>query len=205
MKVLVVGSGGREHALTWKLLKSPKVEKLYCAPGNGGIAKVAECVKIDVTDFKGLINFAQKKKIDLTVVGPELPLTEGIVDHFQEKGLTIFGPDQKAAELEGSKAFSKELMKKYHIPTADFEIFADYKSAVQGVHKMNPPLVIKADGLAAGKGVIICQNRKEAFDAVDEIMKQKKFGDAGNRLLIEEFLTGEEASVIMISTTRSEG
>lgn len=199
MKVLVVGSGGREHALTWKLLQSPKVERLYCAPGNGGITKIAECVQIDVTDFKGLIHFAQKKKIDLTVVGPELPLTEGIVDRFQEKGLKIFGPNQKAAEIEGSKAFAKDLMAKYRIPSAQYRSFTDPDEAVKYINQQSTPLVLKADGLAAGKGVLICYSRAEAYEGVDRIMREKSFGDAGNCLVVEEFLTGEEASILAIT------
>jgi phosphoribosylamine--glycine ligase len=199
MKVLVIGSGGREHALVWKILKSPKVKKVYCAPGNGGIGQVTECVDIDVVDLKSLVNFARKKRIDLTVVGPELPLTLGIVDRFQEAGLTIFGPDKKAAEIEGSKGFAKDLMKKYKVPTAQYDIFTMAEDAVQAIHKMKPPLVLKADGLAAGKGVLICQNRNEAFEGVDQIMQEKRFGDAGNRLIIEEFLRGEEASILAVT------
>ncbi len=199
MKVLVVGSGGREHALTWKLLQSPKVERIYCAPGNGGIGKMAECIPIDVTDFKGLIHFAEKKKIDLTVVGPELPLTQGIVDRFQEKGLKIFGPNQKAAEIEGSKAFAKDLMAKYRIPSAQYRSFNEPDKAVQYINRQSTPLVLKADGLAAGKGVLICRSRAEAYEGVDRIMRERVFGNAGECLVIEEFLTGEEASILAIT------
>ncbi len=199
MKVLVIGSGGREHALTWKLFQSPKVERIYCAPGNGGIGKIAECVPIDVTDFKGLTHFAKRKKIDLTVVGPEFPLTEGIVDRFQQKGLKIFGPNKKAAEIEGSKAFAKELMAKYRIPTGQYCTFTDPDKAVQYIHKYNTPLVLKADGLAAGKGVLVCHSRAEAYEGVDRIMREKAFGDAGSCLIVEEFLTGEEASILAIT------
>ncbi|MBN2030913.1 phosphoribosylamine--glycine ligase [bacterium] len=199
MKVLVVGSGGREHALTWKLLQSPKVERIYCAPGNGGIGKIAECIPIDVTDFKGLIHFAQKKKIDLTVVGPELPLTEGIVDRFQEKGLKIFGPNQKAAEIEGSKVFAKDFMAKYRIPTAQYRSFTDPEKTVQYINQQSTPLVLKADGLAAGKGVLVCHSRAEAYEGIDRIMRERDFGNAGSRLVVEEFLTGEEASILTVT------
>ncbi len=199
MRVLVVGSGGREHVLVWKILQSPKVEKVFCAPGNGGIAQIAECVDIEATDIKTLLHFAQKKKIDLTVVGPELPLTLGIVDRFREKGLTIFGPTEKAAAIESSKGFAKDFMAKYRIPTAEYQIFADPEEVIQYIHKKEPPLVLKADGLAAGKGVLVCKSRDEAYDGVDKIMKQKIFGDAGNRLIVEEFLRGEEASVLSIT------
>lgn len=199
MNILVIGSGGREHALIWALQKSAWAEKIYCAPGNGGIAYMAECVNIDVTDFKGLIRFVEKNDIHLTVVGPELPLTLGIVDAFKNAGLTIFGPDKKAAELEGSKKFAKDLMAKYHIPTADYRTFTDPDEAIQYIQKTDPPLVLKADGLAAGKGVLVCQNRKEAFDGVVSIMKEKNFGPAGKTLVVEECLAGEEASVLAIT------
>jgi len=199
MRVLVVGGGGREHALVWKILQSSRVDKVFCAPGNGGIAQIAECVDIGATDVKGLAQFAKKKRIDSTVVGPELPLTLGIVDRFREKGLSIFGPDQKAAEIEGSKGFSKELMAKYRIPTAEYRIFHDAERAVEHIHKKEPPFVLKADGLAAGKGVLICKSRGEAFEGVERIMKQKVFGEAGSRLVIEEFLAGEEVSVLAIT------
>jgi len=199
MRVLVVGSGGREHAIVWKLVQSPQVEKVFCTPGNGGIARIAECVDIDATDIKTLVHFAQKKKIDLTVVGPELPLTLGIVDRFREKGLAIFGPTKKAAEIESSKGFAKNFMAKYRIPTAEYKIFSDPEEVIQYIHKKEPPLVLKADGLAAGKGVLICNSRDEAYDGVDKIMRQKVFGNAGNRLIVEEFLRGEEASVLSIT------
>lgn len=199
MIVLVVGGGGREHALVWNILQSSRVDKVFCAPGNGGIAQIVECVNIRATDVKGLAQFAKKKRIDLTVVGPELPLTLGIVDRFREKGLFIFGPDQKAAEIEGSKGFSKELMAKYRIPTAEYRSFENAERAVEHIHKKEPPFVLKADGLAAGKGVLICKSRGEAFEGVERIMKQKVFGDAGSRLVIEEFLAGEEVSVLAIT------
>lgn len=199
MRVLVVGSGGREHALVWKILQSPKVDKVFCAPGNGGITRIAECVDIEATDIKGLVHFARKKGINLTVVGPELPLTLGIVDRFQENGLTIFGPEQRAAEIEGSKGFSKDLMAKYHVPTAEYQIFTDAEEAVQYINEIEPPIVLKADGLAAGKGVLVCTSRSEAYDGVDRVMKQRVFGEAGNRLVVEEFFTGEEVSVLAIT------
>jgi phosphoribosylamine--glycine ligase len=199
MKVLVVGSGGREHALIWQLKRSTKVKTVYCAPGNGGIARDAECVSIDVADLKGLLQFAVKQKIDLTVVGPELPLTMGIVDRFQEKGLKIFGPTAAAADLEGSKVFAKDLLAKYRIPTADYAVFSEPKAAEQAVHAMDPPFVLKADGLAAGKGVLLCHTRGEAFDGIQTIMEEKKFGKAGSRLVIESFLEGEEVSVLAVT------
>jgi phosphoribosylamine--glycine ligase len=199
MRVLVVGSGGREHALVWKILQSPRVDTVYCAPGNGGIAKMARCVDIEVTDTKALVQFAKRKKIGLTVVGPELPLTLGLVDALQEEGLQVFGPRKKAAEIEGSKGFSKDLMAKYHIPTAGYRIFTDPDKAVQYIQSVEPPIVIKADGLAAGKGVLLCKSRSEAYEAVDTIMNQKIFGEAGSRLVVEEFLRGEEVSVLAVT------
>lgn len=199
MKILVVGSGGREHVLVWKIVQSSRVEKVYCAPGNGGMAKIAECVDIEATDIKGLVNFARKKKIDLTVVGPELPLTLGIVDQFEKDGLSVFGPNKNAAEIEGSKGFAKDLMSKYHIPTAEYRIFTDSEQALRYIREKEPPVVLKADGLAAGKGVLVCFSRNEAYDGVDRIMKQKLFGEAGNRLVVEEYLQGEEASVLALT------
>ena len=196
MKVLVVGGGGREHALVWKVAQSPKVSKIYCAPGNAGISEQATLVPLKANDLNGLLQFALKEKIDLTVVGPEEPLTKGIVDLFTSKGLSIFGPSQKAAEIEGSKAFAKEVMRKYHIPTASFEVFDDRKEAVDYIRKHGAPIVVKADGLAAGKGVIICKTIEEAIQSVDQIMIEKIFGEAGNRVVIEECLMGEEASYI---------
>ena len=199
MKVLVVGSGGREHALIWKILESPEVDKVYCAPGNGGIAGIAKCVNIEATDIKGLAQFAKRKGIGLTVVGPELPLTMGIVDYFKDRGLTIFGPDKLASEIEGSKTFAKDFMKKYHIPTAEYTVFTDYDAVVRAIHEMEPPVVLKADGLAAGKGVFVCMNRGEAFDGVDRIMKKRVFGQAGESMIVEEFLSGEEASLLAMT------
>lgn len=196
MKVLVVGSGGREHALVWKIHQSPQVSKIYCAPGNAGIKRMAECVDISATDVDALVSFATKEKIDLTVVGPELSLTAGIVDAFEQEGLRIFGPTQKAAILEGSKVYTKEFLKKYAIPTAKFKVFKDRKKAKKYIDKCGAPLVVKADGLAAGKGVIVAATNKEAKEAVDLIMRDKAFGDAGNHLIIEECLQGEEASFI---------
>jgi len=199
MKILVVGSGGREHALIWKILKSKDVEKVYCAPGNGGIKSIAECVDISVTDIRGLVNFAKRKKIDFTVVGPEIPLSLGIVDAFMEKKLPVFGPNKIAAEIESSKVFAKDLMKTYNIPCAESEVFTDADKAEKYVNEHEPPFVLKADGLAAGKGVIICTSRGEAFEGIRSIMREKKFGAAGSRLLIEEFLTGQEASVLAVT------
>ncbi len=196
MKVLVVGSGGREHALCWKISKSPHVTAVYCAPGNVGISDHATCIDIKVTDIESLVKFAKAEEIELTIVGPEIPLSLGIVDRFEEEELSIFGPNQAAAEIESSKAFSKNLMKKYGIPTAFFSTFSDYNEAVNWVKEVKPPLVIKADGLAAGKGVIICHTEEEAVRVLDDIMNSKIFGDSGNRVVIEEFLQGEEVSFI---------
>ena len=199
MNVLVIGGGGREHALVWKLSKSPTVDKIYCAPGNGGITSEAVCVPIDVLDFAGLIDFAKKNSIGLTIVGPEVPLTEGIVDAFEKEGLAIFGPSKVAAELEGSKAFAKDFMKKYNIPTAEYGIFMDSHKAKGYVRKLGVPCVVKADGLAAGKGVIIAMTEEEAIRAIDEIMDGKKFGDAGSQVVIEEFLEGKEVSLLALT------
>lgn len=196
MKVLVVGSGGREHALVWKIHQSSRVKKIYCAPGNAGIKCMAECVDLSVTDVDALVSFAKEEKIDLTVVGPELSLTAGIVDAFEHEGLRIFGPTQDAAILEGSKVYTKEFLEKYKIPTAAFKVFKDRKKAKKYIEKKGAPLVVKADGLAAGKGVIVAATVKEAKQAVDLIMRDKAFGDAGNKLIVEECLQGEEASFI---------
>ena len=196
MKVLVVGSGGREHALVWKIAQSPRVKKIYCAPGNAGIAQMAECLSISADDVKGLTAWAEKEKIDLTVVGPETPLTLGMVDIFRARGLRVFGPSQKAAEIEGSKAFTKELMKKYGIPTGESETFTDPAAAIKYIKGKGAPLVVKADGLAAGKGVIICRTVEEALSALDLILVQKAFGAAGAKMVVEEFLEGEEASFL---------
>jgi phosphoribosylamine--glycine ligase len=196
MKILVVGSGGREHALVWKIAQSPRVGKIYCAPGNAGIAQMAECLSISAEDVKGLTAWAEKEKIDLTVVGPEAPLTLGMVDIFRARGLRVFGPSQKAAEIEGSKAFTKELMKKYGIPTGESETFTDPAAAIKYIKGKGAPLVVKADGLAAGKGVIICRKVEEALSALDLILVQKAFGAAGAKVVVEEFLEGEEASFL---------
>ncbi len=196
MKVLVVGSGGREHAICWKIAKSDKVEKIYCAPGNAGIAQVAECVDIGVMDFDKLVSFAKDKKIDLTVVGMDDPLVGGIVDVFEKEGLRVFGPRKNAAILEGSKAFSKDLMKKYNIPTAAYETFTDAKEAKAYLETATFPIALKADGLALGKGVFLCEDLEQANEAVDELMLNKMFGDSGNTIVIEEFMIGREVSVL---------
>jgi len=196
VRVLVIGSGGREHALVWKLAASSRVEKLYCIPGNPGIAQIAECVNLDMNDNAALVKFAIDNKIDLTVVGPEAPLANGIVDDFAAKGLKAFGPTKAAARIEGSKAFAKEIMQKYNIPTAFFEVFTDAEMAKKYIEKQGAPIVVKADGLAAGKGVIVAMTLDEALEAVDSIMCDKAFGAAGSRVVIEEYLTGEEASLL---------
>lgn len=196
MKVLIVGSGGREHAIAWKVAQSPKVDKIYCAPGNAGIAQVAECVPIGAMEFEKLAAFAKEKEIDLTVIGMDDPLVGGIVDVFEEKGLRVFGPRKNAAILEGSKAFSKNLMKKYNIPTAAYETFTSPEDAMAYLETAKMPIVLKADGLALGKGVLICQNLEEAKAGVKELMLDKKFGAAGNEIVIEEFMTGREVSVL---------
>ncbi|WP_434311576.1 phosphoribosylamine--glycine ligase [Hominifimenecus sp. rT4P-3] len=196
MKILVVGSGGREHALVWKIAQSKKVEKIYCAPGNGGIGQLAECVPIGAMEFEKMADFAEEKKIDLTVVGMDDPLVGGIVDVFEARGLRVFGPKKNAAILEGSKAFSKDLMKKYQIPTAGYETFDSPEAAMKYLETADYPIVLKADGLALGKGVLICMNRDEAMAGVKTIMLDKQFGAAGNRLVVEEFMTGREVSVL---------
>ncbi len=199
MKILIVGSGGREHVLAWKIQQSPRVKKIYCAPGNGGIGQIAECVDIKSDDIPSLLQFAKKTKIDLTVVGPEVSLVAGIVDAFEVNGLKIFGPDKAAARLEASKVFAKEFMQRYHIPTADFKSFDIVEQARDFLEKAVFPLVVKADGLAAGKGVIICNSLKEGQDALDKMMCQKIFKEAGRRVIIEECLEGEEASILSVS------
>jgi phosphoribosylamine---glycine ligase len=203
MKVLVVGGGGREHALIWKIAQSPEVTKIFCAPGNAGISQQAALVPIKADDLKGLLAFALKEEIDLTVVGPEDPLTRGIVDLFEAEGLAIFGPSKRAAEIEGSKAFAKEIMRKYRIPTAAYGVFQKRDEAISYLHKMGVPIVVKADGLAAGKGVIICNAIEEAIRAVDQIMVEKAFGDAGEKVVLEECLVGEEASYIAFTDGRT--
>ncbi len=196
MKVLIVGGGGREHAIAWKVAKSPKVEKLYCAPGNAGIAQVAECVNIGVMDFEKLTAFAKEKDIDLTIVAPDDPLAAGAVDAFEEAGFRAFGPRKNAAILEGSKAFSKDLMKKYGIPTAAYETFDSADEALAYLETADMPIVLKADGLALGKGVLICNTLEEARAGVRTLMLDKQFGSAGNRIVVEEFMTGREVSVL---------
>ncbi len=199
MKVLVIGSGGRENALVWKIKQSPMVDEVFCVPGNGGIAQLAECVNIDQTDFIALADFAQDKAIDLTVVGPEAPLVGGIADVFANKNLKVFGPNAEAARLEGSKSFAKEIMKKYGIPTAEASLFDNYAEAVSYLESLKPPYVIKADGLAAGKGVFIAKTLDEAKAAVKSCLVDKQFGLAGELILIEEHLEGPELSILAFS------
>ena len=196
MKILIIGGGGREHAIAWKLAKSPKVEKIYCAPGNAGIAEVAECINIGVMEFDKQVSFAKEHGIDLTVVAPDDPLAAGAVDAFEAAGLRAFGPRANAAILEGSKAFSKDLMKKYNIPTAAYETFTDPDKAIQYLETAKMPIVLEADGLALGKGVLICNSLKEAKDGVRTLMLDKQFGSAGDEIVIEEFMTGREVSVL---------
>lgn len=204
MKILVVGGGGREHTLVWKLKKSPLVSEIYCAPGNGGIADIAYCVPIDAANIMELADFAQNIKIDLTVVGPELPLTMGIVDAFNKRGLKIFGPTKIAAQLEGSKVFAKEFTKKYNIPTAKFLVANSKEQAVETIKsaEFGYPVVIKADGLAGGKGSLICEDEKSAMDAIKTIMEDRKFGMSGDRVVIEEFLEGQEATFKVITDSK---
>lgn len=196
MKVLVVGSGGREHAICMSVAKSPRVDKIYCAPGNAGIGQIAECVSIGAMEFDKLVAFAKEKAIDFTIIGMDDPLVGGVVDAFEAEGLKVFGPRKNAAILEGSKAFSKDLMKKYNIPTAGYENFDDPQKALAYIETAKMPIVLKADGLALGKGVLICNTKEEAIRGVATIMQDKKFGDAGNTMVIEEFMTGREVSVL---------
>ena len=196
MKVLIVGSGGREHAIAWKVAKSPKVDKIYCAPGNAGIAEFAECVPIGAMEFDKMAAFAKEHQVDLTVIGMDDPLVGGIVDVFEKEGLRVFGPRKNAAILEGSKAFSKDLMKKYKIPTAGYETFDTPEAALLYLETAEMPIVLKADGLALGKGVLICNTREEAKDGVKTLMLDKQFGSAGDRIVVEEFMTGREVSVL---------
>lgn len=199
MKILVIGSGAREHALIWKMKQSPLVTQIFAAPGNAGTAQIAKNVAIQSDNVSALLDFALTEKIDLTVVGPEIPLVMGIQNAFQEKGLKVFGPSKEAAMLEGSKVFSKQMMTKYGIPTADYEIFSNVKEAKHYVIETEMPVVIKADGLAAGKGVVICETAEQAVTALNQIMEQKIFGDAGNKILIEEKLIGEEISIFVLT------
>lgn len=196
MKVLVIGSGGREHALVWKLVNSPSVDGVYCAPGNPGIAELAQCVNISADDHEGLADFVRCHDIGLTVVGPEIPLVNGISDYFSAQGLALFGPTKAAAQLEGSKSFCKALLAKYEIPTAKYAVFTDAAEAKDYINHQGAPIVIKADGLAAGKGVVVAMDLEEALQAVDTMMGDKIFGEAGSRLVVEEFMTGEEASLL---------
>ena len=196
MKVLIVGSGGREHAIAWSVAKSPKVHKIYCAPGNAGIAEFAECVNIKAMEFDKLVAFAKENAIDLTIIGMDDPLVGGVVDAFESEGLRVFGPRKNAAIIEGSKAFSKDLMKKYKIPTAAYENFTDPDEAIKYLETAKMPIVLKADGLALGKGVLICNTLEEAKEGVKTLMLDKQFGDAGNEIVIEEFMTGREVSVL---------
>lgn len=196
MKILIVGGGGREHAIAWSVAKSPKADKIYCAPGNAGIAEYAECVNIGAMEFDKLVAFAKEKAIDLTIIGMDDPLAGGIVDEFEKAGLRVFGPRKNAAVIEASKAFSKDLMKKYQIPTAAYESFDDPAKALEYLEQAQFPIVLKADGLALGKGVLICQTLEEAKEGVRTIMEEKKFGDAGNTMVVEEFMTGREVSVL---------
>ncbi|NLJ57800.1 MAG: phosphoribosylamine--glycine ligase [Tissierellia bacterium] len=196
MKILVVGSGAREHAICWKIIKSNKVSKLYCAPGNGGIAQLAECIDIKVNDLDRIVEFSTVNKIDLVVVGPEEPLVAGLVDKLNENGIKAFGPRKNGALFEGSKSYSKDFMKKYKIPSADYKVYTNSKKAIEELNRFQTPIVVKADGLAAGKGVLICETVKEAEVAIRSIMDEKQFGHAGETVVIEEFLRGREASLL---------
>lgn len=196
MKVLIVGGGGREHAIAWKLAQSSKVDELYCAPGNAGIAEVAECIPVRAEDIKGICSFAEENQIDLTVIGPEVPLSLGIVDALAERGLAAFGPNRKCAQLEGSKAFTKAFLARHSIPTAGYQEFSDLEELKKAVGIFGYPMVIKADGLAAGKGVVIAEDRETALAAIEQIMGDKVFGSAGDKVVVEEYLTGIEASVL---------
>ena len=196
MKILIIGGGGREHAIAESVARSPRAEKIFCAPGNAGIAEFAQCVPIDVMEFEKLVAFAREEQIDLTIVGPDDPLVGGIVDVFEAAGQRVFGPRKNAAILEGSKAFSKDLMKKYEIPTAGYENFTDPDAAIAHLIHAKYPIVLKADGLALGKGVLICNSLEEALDGVNTIMLEKQFGDSGNTLVVEEFMQGREVSVL---------
>ena len=196
MKILVVGGGGREHAICWKLSKEANVEKIYCAPGNAGISNVAECIDIGDSDIENLLKFAKENQIDLTIVGPEIPLVAGIVDAFEKEGLKIFGPNKKCAQLEGSKSFSKDFMIRHNLPTAKYKEYTDLDEAISEIDSFGYPVVIKADGLAAGKGVVIPENREDAITTLKEMMSDKKFGKAGDKIVVEEFLNGIETSIL---------
>ena len=203
MRVLVVGSGGREHALAWKMSQSKKVDNIFCAPGNGGIKEIAEIVPIKADDIEGLLNFAKQNKIDLTLVGPEVPLVKGIVDIFSREGLKVFGPSKELAMLEGSKIFAKETMKRFNVPTADFMVFSDAKEAKKYLKETAMPVVVKADGLAAGKGVIVAKTIEEAEEAIDSMLVKRIFGSSGEKIIIEKCLEGEEASILVFSDGRN--
>ena len=196
MRILVVGGGGREHAICWKLSKEANVEKIYCAPGNAGISNVAECIDIGDSDIENLLKFAKENQIDLTIVGPEIPLVAGIVDAFEKEGLKIFGPNKECAQLEGSKAFSKDFMIRHNLPTAKYKEYTDLDEAISEIDSFGYPVVIKADGLAAGKGVVIPENREDAITTLKEMMSDKKFGKAGDKIVVEEFLNGIETSIL---------
>ena len=196
MNILVVGGGGREHAICWKLSNEADVEKIYCAPGNAGISNVAECVSIGDSDIEALLQFAKENEIDLTIVGPEVPLVAGIVDEFEKENLKVFGPNKKCAQLEGSKAFSKNFMIRHNLPTAKYKEYTDLDKAIAEIDEFGYPVVIKADGLAAGKGVVIPENREDAIETLKEMMADHKFGHAGDKIVIEEFLTGVETSIL---------
>lgn len=202
MRILVIGSGGREHALVWKIAQSRLARKVFCAPGNGGIGKLAECIGIKADDIQGLLDFVKKEKIDFTVVGPEAPLSAGIVDEFSRYKLKIFGPNKRASLLEASKVFAKELMAKYKVPTADFKVFDDAASAKKFIEAQGAPCVVKADGLAQGKGVVVAKTVEEAEQAVSSMMEEKVFGSAGNRIIVEECLDGQEASILVLTDSR---
>ena len=196
MRILVVGGGGREHAICWKLNNESNVEKIYCAPGNAGISNVAECIDIGDSDIENLLKFAKENQIDLTIVGPEIPLVAGIVDAFEKEGLKIFGPNKKCAQLEGSKSFSKDFMIRHNLPTAKYKEYTDLDEAISEIDSFGYPVVIKADGLAAGKGVVISENREDAITTLKEMMSDKKFGKAGDKIVVEEFLNGIETSIL---------
>lgn len=203
MKVLVIGGGAREHAICWKLEQSTKVSKIYCAPGNAGISQIAQCVNIEADNLNGLTEFAVSNNIDMTVIGPEGPLVGGLADMLEEMGIKVFGPCKKASRLEGSKSYSKGFMKKYNIPTARYESYTDPEKAKEGLKYFNVPVVVKADGLAAGKGVLICSTEKEAQEAINDIMNERQFGSAGDKIVIEEFLEGTEASLLCFADGKS--
>jgi phosphoribosylamine--glycine ligase len=199
MKVLVIGGGGREHALCWKILQSPLVDRVYCAPGNAGISKIAECIDIKPVDVESLVRFSKAEEIDITIIGPEQPLAQGIVDKFNAENLRVFGPSKEAALIESSKVFSKHLMRKYNVPTPFFSTFNNFRDAVKWVKEVKPPLVVKADGLAGGKGVVVCRTEDEIIDTLDSMMRGRIFGDAGGSVVIEELIEGEEVSFFVFT------